>query len=45
VVMIGGATLAAAEKRMFRLNRKPLIFGALALAAWILVKWTVTRQK
>lgn len=45
VVMIGGATMAVAEKRMFRLNRKPLILGSFALAAWITVKWAVTRHK
>ncbi len=43
VVMIGGSVLAAVEKRMFRLDRKPLVLGAFALAAWILVKWTITR--
>jgi predicted metal-binding membrane protein len=45
LVMMGGATLAAAEKRMFRLDRKPLVFGALLLAAWIVVKWTIARPE
>lgn len=45
VVMIGGAVLAAAEKRMFRLDRKPLVIGAFAMAAWILAKWTIARQE
>ncbi len=43
-LMIGGASLAAAEKRMFRLDRKPLVLGALALGAWIFVKWMMIRQ-
>jgi predicted metal-binding membrane protein len=39
VVMIGGTVLAIAEKRMFRLNRKPLVIGSFALAGWICVRW------
>lgn len=44
ILMIGGAWLALAEKRMFRLNRRPLILGSLALAAWLLVKWWFINQ-
>jgi hypothetical protein len=39
VVMIGGTVLTIAEKRMFRLNRKPLVIGSVALAGWIFVRW------
>lgn len=42
VMMIGGTLLVVAEKRMFRLKRKPLVLGAFALAAWILMKWSIT---
>jgi predicted metal-binding membrane protein len=42
VVMIGGAALAVSEKRMFRLDRKPLVLGALTLGVWVLVKWGMT---
>lgn len=39
IVMTGGTVLAVAEKRMFRLKRKPLVFGCFALAAWIFMRW------
>ena len=42
VVMTGGAVLAIAEKRMFRLRRKPLVIGCFALAAWIFVRWLLS---
>ena len=38
VMMIGGAALAVLEKRMFRLNRAPIVVGSLALAAWFLAQ-------
>jgi predicted metal-binding membrane protein len=38
VLMAGGMALAAIEKRMFRFDRRPLVLGALALAAWTLVR-------
>jgi hypothetical protein len=38
VMMIGGTTLAIWEKRMFRLNRAPILVGSLTLAAWLVVK-------
>jgi predicted metal-binding membrane protein len=38
VVMTGGTVLAIAEKRMFRLRRRPLVIGCIVLAAWISVK-------
>jgi hypothetical protein len=39
IVMTGGTVLTIAEKRMFRLNREPLVIGSFAIAAWVLVKW------
>jgi len=39
IVMAGGTALAVAEKRMFRLNRQPLVFGCFALAVWIFARW------
>ena len=44
VVMASGTVLAFAEKRMFRLNRKPLVLGSIALSVWILVKLAVFRD-
>jgi hypothetical protein len=41
IVMTGGTVLAVAEKRMFRLKRKPLVYGCFALAAWILARWVL----
>jgi hypothetical protein len=38
LVMTGGTILALAEKRMYRLNRKPLVIGTLALAAWVTLR-------
>ncbi len=38
VMMIGGTTLAVWEKRMFRLNRTPIVVGSLTLTAWFMVK-------
>jgi len=45
VLMTGGAILAFTEKRMFRLNRKPLVLGSIALSAWILVKMAVIQHE
>ncbi|HEV3146298.1 MAG TPA: DUF2182 domain-containing protein [Gemmataceae bacterium] len=45
VLMAGGTVLAFAEKRMFRLNRKPLVIGSIALSVWILVKMAVIRDQ
>jgi predicted metal-binding membrane protein len=42
VVMTGGTVLAITEKRMFRLRRKPLVIGCVALAAWIFVRWLLS---
>jgi predicted metal-binding membrane protein len=39
IVMTGGTILAVAEKKMFRLKRKPLILGCVALAAWLFARW------
>jgi hypothetical protein len=36
VMMAGGTVLALVESRMFRLERRPLVVGALLLAAWTL---------
>jgi predicted metal-binding membrane protein len=33
-MMLGGTALALLEKRMFRLERRPLVLGALSLAIW-----------
>jgi hypothetical protein len=40
-LMIGGTALAVWEKRMFRLNRTPIVVGSLTLAAWFLVQVVV----
>lgn len=37
-MMFGGSVLAVSEKRMFRLDRKPLILGSLILGAWMFAK-------
>jgi predicted metal-binding membrane protein len=42
VMMIGGTVLAVKEKRMFRLNRAPIVVGSIMLAAWFLIQ--VARQ-